>query len=195
MHSQIKTVLGLALCVFLFIGFSQNNPHVRINTEFGAITLEIYLEKAPITAANFLKYVNNNKFQDAVFYRVVTLGNQPDNDVKIKVIQGSMSHTEDRRGYPPIPHETTEQTGILHTDGVISMARNTPGTAASEFFICLGDQPELDFKGKRNPDGQGFAAFGKVIKGMDVVRKIYIQPAEGQRFNPRIKITNIIREK
>jgi peptidyl-prolyl cis-trans isomerase A (cyclophilin A) len=90
---------------------------------------------------------------------------------------------------PPIAHETTTQTGILHKDGVISMARLEPGTATSEFFICVGDQPELDFGGKRNPDGQGFAAFGRVIKGMEVVRRIQQQPDKKQFLDPVIKIT------
>ena len=89
---------------------------------------------------------------------------------------------------PPIKHETTVLTGILHKDGVISMARNEPGTATSEFFICIGDQPSLDYGGKRNPDGQGFAAFGKV---MDVVRKIHKSATEGQWLKPRIRILNV----
>ncbi|NOX85449.1 MAG: peptidylprolyl isomerase, partial [Chlorobi bacterium] len=92
---------------------------------------------------------------------------------------------------PPIKHETTKETGILHKAGVISMARNEPGTATSEFFICIGDQPSLDYGGMRNPDGQGFAAFGKVVKGMDVVRKIQQAPAEGQWLKPRIRILGV----
>jgi peptidyl-prolyl cis-trans isomerase A (cyclophilin A) len=94
---------------------------------------------------------------------------------------------------PPIVHETTDKTGILHKDGVISMARMEPGSVSSEFFICVGDQPELDFGGKRNPDGQGFAAFGKVIKGMDVVRKIQSQLDEKQMLITPFKILKIIR--
>jgi len=104
-----------------------------------------------------------------------------------------LGYTEGRETLPPIDHETTEKTGIFHKDGVISMARLQPGTASSEFFICVGDQPELDYGGKRNPDGQGFSAFGKVIAGMDVVEKIHQQPADGQTLNPRIKIHNIVR--
>src|SRR5262249_16023380 len=92
---------------------------------------------------------------------------------------------------PPIAHETTDKTGILHKDGVISMARLQPGSASSEFFICVGGQPELDFGGKRNPDGQGFAAFGKVIEGMDVVRKIQQQPAKDQYLLSPVKITAV----
>jgi peptidyl-prolyl cis-trans isomerase A (cyclophilin A) len=95
----------------------------------------------------------------------------------------------------PIEHEPTQKTGILHKNGVISMARLKPGTASSEFFICVKDQPELDFEGKRNPDGQGFSAFGIVVGGMDVVKKIHQQPTEGQMLDARIKIFNIVRSK
>lgn len=96
---------------------------------------------------------------------------------------------------PPIKHETTKETGILHKDGAISMGRLGPGTATSEFFICAGDQPELDFGGKRNPGRQGFSAFGKVVEGMDAVRKIHQLPAEKQMLVSRVKISNIVRVK
>ena len=171
------------------------NPQILIQTELGDITIEIFAKDAPVTAGNFLKYVDDSLFKDATFYRIVTMENQPDNDIKIEVIQGGLGYTKEPKTLPPIGHETTEKTGILHKDGVISMARLNPGTASSEFFICVGDQPELDFGGKRNPDGQGFAAFGRVIAGMDVVREIHRQPAEGQYLNPRIKIHNIVRLK
>ena len=122
------------------------------------------------------------------------MNNQPSNEVKIEVIQGGISRSKGQDGFPPIEHETTEETGVLHKNGVISMARSRPGTASSEFFICIGVQPELDFGGKRNPDGQGFAAFGKVVKGMNVVKHIKQSPAEKQSLVPRIKIFNIIRD-
>lgn len=176
-------------------GFANETPRVLIKTDLGDITVDIYEKDAPITAANFLKYVDNNLFDGATFYRVVTMDNQPNNDVKIEVIQGGLGFGESEKRFPPIAHETTEKTGIKHKDGVISMARNKPGSASSEIFICINDQPELDFGGKRNPDGQGFAAFGKVIEGMDVVRKIQQQPAEGQMLNPKIKIYSITRIK
>ena len=195
MKVLFKMTLSFALCAFLFFGFSPNNPHILITTELGEFTIEIFLSKAPITAANFLKYVDANKFQDGSFYRVVTMDNQPNDEIKIEVIQGGMRYSENRGGFPRIAHETTDQTGVLHKDGVISMARSKPGTASSEFFICVGDQPELDFGGKRNPDGLGFAAFGQVTRGMDVVRKIQTQPTEAQTLKPRIKIINITRKK
>jgi peptidyl-prolyl cis-trans isomerase A (cyclophilin A) len=180
---------------FLILAEGAENPRVLIKTELGDITIEIYEKEAPITSGNFLKYIDDSLFKAATFYRVVTMGNQPDNDIKIEVIQGGLGYTEERKTLPPIEHETTDKTGILHRDGVISMARSKPGTASSEFFICVGDQPELDFKGKRNPDGQGFSAFGKVIAGMDVVKKIHLQPAEGQMLDPQIKILDIVRIK
>lgn len=179
----------------LIFSGGTGNPTVLIKTELGDITIEIYEKDAPITAVNFLKYVDEGRYKDGCFYRVVTMANQPNNDIKIEVIQGGLSSETQGNMLPPIEHETTDRTGILHKDGVISMARSKPGTATSEFFICVGDQPELDFGGNRNPDGQGFAAFGKVIAGMDVVNKIHQQPVDGQMLDPRIKILEIVRSK
>lgn len=188
-------LLGL-LCISSLIWASgSENPRVLIKTELGDITIEIYEKDAPITAANFLKYVDESLFRGTTFYRIVTMDNQPNNDIKIEVIQGGMGFTEGQKTFPPIEHETTEKTGICHRDGIISMARLQPGTASSEFFICVGDQPELDFGGKRNPDGRGFAAFGKVVEGIEVVKKIHQQPSENQMLNPQIKILDIVRAK
>ncbi|MBN2409767.1 MAG: peptidylprolyl isomerase, partial [Candidatus Aminicenantes bacterium] len=168
-------------------------PVVVIKTDFGDIKIEILAEQAPVTATNFLRYVDAGLFKGASFYRVVRLDNQPASPVKIEVIQGGLRLSNEETPFPPIEHETTSKSGILHLDGVISMARTTPGSATSEFFICIGDQPELDFGGKRNPDGQGFAAFGLVIEGMDVVRKIQQQPDENQMLKKPVKIENIER--
>ncbi|MCF6170136.1 MAG: peptidylprolyl isomerase [Bacteroidales bacterium] len=168
-----------------------SNPKVLMKTELGNITLELYPDKAPLTVANFLKYIEESRLNDATFYRTVSLDNQPDNKVKIEVIQGGLYEDNHPQMLAPIPHENTKTTGILHKDGVISMARNEPGTATCEFFICVGDQPSLDYGGNRNSDGQGFAAFGKVIDGMDVVRKIQQSNAEGQWLTPRIKIIGV----
>ena len=184
--------LVLILSVFIFGGGGEN-PQVIIQTELGDITVEIYEKAAPITASNFLRYVDEDRFQDSCFYRVVRMDNQPDDKIKIEVIQGGLAFTSRDKMLPPIKHETTKNTGILHKDGAISMGRLGPGTATSEFFICVGDQTELDFGGRRNPDGQGFPAFGRVLKGMDVVRKIHLQPAEEQMLVFRVKISNIVR--
>lgn len=193
MRIKVRSLIFFILCAVPLAVCAEGNPHVLIKTELGDIKVEVYIKEAPVTAANFLKYVDNDLFDGATFYRVVTMDNQPDNDVKIEVIQGGLGFGESDRRFPPIEHETTEKTGIQHKDGVISMARDQPGSASSEFFICINDQPELDFGGRRNPDGQGFAAFGKVIAGKDVVHKIQQQPAERQMLNPAIKIYTVSR--
>jgi len=166
----------------------NHNPHILIQTDLGDIVVELYPQQAPITVNNFLRYVAENRFADAAFYRVVRADNQPDNKIKIAVIQGGLQVDEHPLMLPPIPHETTQQTGLRHEDGTLSMARNEPGSASSEFFICVGDEPELDFGGKRNPDGAGFAAFGKVLAGHDVVQKIHQSPAREQALEPNIAI-------
>jgi peptidyl-prolyl cis-trans isomerase A (cyclophilin A) len=176
---------------------AQNKPElvrVLIQTEMGDIEVEIETARAPITADNFLKYVDGGHYEGGHFHRTVKLNpdNQPNNEVKIEVIQAGIN-TDRKDLFPPIKLERTSETGLRHRDGTISMARLGPDTATSDFFICIGDQPELDFGGKRNPDGQGFAAFGRVIKGMEVVRKIQLSPAEGQRLTPPIKILKIKR--
>ena len=170
---------------------TNHPPQISIVTELGTILIELYPEQAPITVNNFLRYVVEGRFANTCFYRVVRADNQPNNNIKIDVIQGGLQVDEHPLMLPPIPHESTQQTGLRHEDGTLSMARNDPGTASSEFFICVGDQPELDFGGKRNPDGAGFAAFGKVIAGLDVVQKIHQSPAREQTLEPRIAITGV----
>jgi len=173
-------------------GTAKKNPVIVIKTEFGDIAAELYADKAPITVTNFLSYMTDKIVHNPTFYRVVRTepDNQPDKTVKIQVLQGGLTDVPDEE-LPRIKHETTKMTGVLHKDGVLSMARDEPGTATHHFSICIGDQPELDFGGKRNPDGQGFAAFGKVIKGMDVVKKIHEQPTEGQTLKPKIKMLEV----
>jgi cyclophilin family peptidyl-prolyl cis-trans isomerase len=178
---NLAAALLLACWGGVIMGASESAPpRVAIRTELGDIVLEIYPDQAPLTSANFLKYVDQGLFQGGSFYRVVRRDNQPGAQVLIEVIQGGLPRVDNPKSLPPIEHETTQATGLLHKDGVLSMARSQPGTAGSEFFICIGDQPELDFGGKRNPDLQGFAAFGRVVEGMDVVRAIQGQPADGQ---------------
>jgi peptidyl-prolyl cis-trans isomerase A (cyclophilin A) len=187
----MRLLLGAVLVAAALAGCSSRNPQVLIRTELGDITVEIYQKEAPVTAANFLHYVREDRFCGSTFYRTVTMDNQPDNQVKIQVVQGGLRDDQDGLGLPAIEHESTRQTGLRHLDGTISMARAEPGTASSEFFICIGAQPELDYGGKRNPDGQGFAAFGRVVGGMDVVRKMQVQPADGQWLDPEVKITAV----
>ena len=149
-------------------------------TSYGDVQLELYPDKAPLSANNFLKYVDAGHYDGSTFYRTVRYGNDNGNP-KIEVIQGGLGDAEPP--ISPIAHETTEQTGILHTDGVISMARGDVGTASSEFFICIGDQPGLDYGEVRNPDTQGFAAFGRVVSGMDVVLTIHHLPSDAPTDN------------
>jgi peptidyl-prolyl cis-trans isomerase A (cyclophilin A) len=168
--------------------------HVLIQTDLGDITVELETAKAPATTANFLKYVDGKFYDGGVFHRTVKPDNQPDNKVKIEVIQAGIDPKREKEQFAPIPLERTNQTKLLHKDGTISMARDGPDTATSDFFICIGDQPELDFGGKRNPDGQGFAAFGRVVKGMDVVKKIQAAPTEGQKLVPPVHIVKVVRK-
>lgn len=167
----------LILMTFLLILCSLNLAladavKVKIETAMGDIYLDLYADQAPITVANFLRYIDGGHFDGGSFYRVVRMNNQAQNNIKIEVIQGGMSGNSDIGLFEPITLERTSETGIKHLDGTISMARGGPDTASSEFFICVNLQPSLDFGGMRNADGQGFAAFGKVTGGMDVVRKI-----------------------
>lgn len=163
-------------------------PRVLIQTELGDIEVQVDTARAPVTAANFLKYVDSGFYTGGRFHRTVKLDNQPNNKVRIEVIQAGINPEKEKDGFPPIKLERTSQTGLRHKDGTISMARDKPDSATSDFFISIGDQPELDYGGRRNPDGQGFAAFGRVVRGMDVVKKIQAAPAEGQKLTPAIKI-------
>jgi peptidyl-prolyl cis-trans isomerase A (cyclophilin A) len=166
---------------------------IVIETELGAIEIEIDRARAPVTAANFLHYVDGGLYDGGRFHRTVKLDNQPDNDVRIEVIQGGIDPARERDERAPIVLERTSRTGLRHRDGTVSMARAEPDTATSDFFICIGDQPSLDFGGARNPDGQGFAAFGRVISGMGVVRRIQAAPAEGQTLTPPVAIKSVRR--
>ena len=168
---------------------------VVFQTEKGEIELELDEARAPQTVRNFLFYVDGGFFDGGVFHRTVKPDNQPNNKVKIEVIQGGINPARDSEKLPPIPLERTNVTGLEHEDGTVSMARDTPDSAVSDFFICIGDQPELDYGGKRNPDGQGFGAFGRVVRGMDVVRAIQQAPASGQRLTPPIKILRAARKR
>jgi peptidyl-prolyl cis-trans isomerase A (cyclophilin A) len=181
-------VLGATLSLATAI-LAQTRPTlVEITTELGSIVIEVDREHAPVTAANFLRYVDGGFYDGGRFHRTVTLGNQPDNQVKIEVIQGGIAPAREQENGPAIALERTRDTGLLHRDGTVSMARAEPDTATSDFFICIGDQPSLDFGGARNPDGQGFAAFGRVVEGMGVVRRIQAAAAEGQTLTPPIAI-------
>jgi peptidyl-prolyl cis-trans isomerase A (cyclophilin A) len=187
--------IALGLSALLFSGplaAAQGLPRVVIQTTVGSIEVEVDTVRAPITGSNFLRYVDQGAYRNGRFHRTVRADNQADSKVKIEAIQGGLDPLQ-FKAFSPIQLESTTKTGLSHKDGTISMARDGPDTATSDFFISIGDQPELDFGGKRNPDGQGFAAFGRVIRGMDVVRQIQTARAQGQRLTPAIEIQDIIR--
>jgi peptidyl-prolyl cis-trans isomerase A (cyclophilin A) len=196
--------------IFVFFAFfvlcpsatsAQSSPRVRVQTELGDIVIELDPKRAPNTTANFLKYVDAGHYDGGTFHRTVKMDNQPESPVKIEVIQAGVAADKAKEGFPSIALERTSVTGILHKDGVVSMARGAPDSATSGWFITINDQPSLDFGGARNPDGQGFAAFGRVVSGMDVVRKIQGAPSstnrttntEAQRLTPPIKILKVAR--
>jgi peptidyl-prolyl cis-trans isomerase A (cyclophilin A) len=185
------------LAIVAFLSFALVGPqppvHVVIQTDLGEIELEIDTAHAPSTAANFLKYVDAGLYDGGLFHRTVRPDNQREKPVKIAVIQGAANASRKNEYLAPIALERTNKTGLVHKDGTVSMARAGVDTATDEFFICVGDQSELDFGGKRNPDGQGFAAFGRVVRGMDVVRRIQESPAEGETLRPPIKMVRVHR--
>lgn len=172
----MKRILLFSLALFVSACSTEPKPPVLImSTDAGDIEIEMAVMEAPLTASNFIRLAEGGHLDGAGFYRVV----RPDNDngePVISVIQGGVQ--DGPQPFPPIPHESTEDTGLAHVDGAISMARMGPGTATTEFFISIGDQPALDFGNYRNPDGLGFAVFGRVVKGMDVVRAIHATPDE-----------------
>jgi peptidyl-prolyl cis-trans isomerase A (cyclophilin A) len=189
-----KTPLTLILLLLAIVNLSAQKKEICIiKTTMGDITVELYPKKAPITVANFLKYVDAHLYDNSSFFRSVTLNNQPKDSVKIEVIQGG--EVDSTKVFAAIPLERTSKTGLLHKNGTISMARDKPDSATCSFFICINDQPSLDYGGKRNKDGQGFAAFGKVTKGMDVVKKIQqLAPNNDQYFKPEVLIVSISRK-
>ena len=184
---------SLALALLALATVAVASPLVRLHTTLGIIEAELYADKAPASVANFLKYVDAGRYTGGQFHRTVTLhpDNQPNSTVKIEVIQGGVNPELAEKDWPALALERTNATGLKHLDGTLSMARAGPDTATSDFFICIGAQPELDFGGKRNPDGQGFAAFGRVTKGLDIVRKIQSAPADGQKLTPPVRIVKI----
>ena len=172
---------------------SPNSVAVVIETGAGAIEIFVDSVRAPATAANFLRYVDAGLFEGGLFYRAVRADNQPNDSIRIAVIQGGMGRNPRAGAFESIQMEGTNATGLLHLDGTISMARTGPHTARGEFFICVGDQPDLDAGGLRHPDGFGFAAFGRVTDGMEVVRRINTMATENQELTVPVQITRMTR--
>jgi peptidyl-prolyl cis-trans isomerase A (cyclophilin A) len=191
-------------------GTPQVNPVVVLETELGNVMIEIDTVHAPVTAANFLKYVDGGFYNGGEFHRAVRPDNEVRKDAPIQVIQFRINHARKGEELAPIPVERTSVTGLKHMNGTVSMARDVtptragPVTATSDVFIAIGDQPSLDDTGNRSPDGEGFAAFGRVIGGMEVVKRIQMSPTPkdmpatsragpGQTLAPTIKIIRAYR--
>jgi len=182
--SKIKYFILFKIILTFFssaaISEVSKKTNVALRTSQGDIIIELYSDKAPITANNFLRHLDEGFYDGSSFYRTVTIENDNGNP-KIEVIQGGIG---DRiKPFSAIKHESTDITGLSHIDGTISMSRYEVDTATSDFFICIGDQKGLDFGGTRNKDGLGFSAFGRVISGMDTVRKINLLPSEKKTEN------------
>jgi len=165
---------------------------VQLATELGDARIEVYEDLAPASTGYFLADVRSGLYDGSSFFRIVTLTNQRlvERARKIAVIQGGLKHTRD--DLPPvIPHETTAMTGLRHLRGTVSLARFAPGAVYHSFFICMRDEPALDFSGARNPDGQGFAAFGRITQGFDAVERIYAQAEAQEHLTREIAIARM----
>jgi peptidyl-prolyl cis-trans isomerase A (cyclophilin A) len=182
----------LSTMLFLFSCNKSKHPHIKIVTSLGNIEAELYPDKAPVTVAAFLSYIDSGFYINSSFYRVLLIESMASN-YNTGIIQGGIWQSNNKKAtvLPGIKHESPKQTGLSHTTGTLSLARLQAGTASSEFFICIGDQTEYDSSRAFNPDGLGFAAFGRVVSGMSIVRKIQSEPANGQVFNKPITILNI----
>jgi len=168
------------------------NPHVVIYTTMGDIELELFPDKAPKSVAAFLSYIDSGYYNKGSFYRVLKADELP-SSFNTGIIQGGMFQVNGKAqpNIPGIPHESTRQSGLSHKDGTVSLARTLPGTANTEFFICIGDQLQFDYGKGDGEDQEGYAAFGTVFKGMDIVRKIQNERSSGEHFDAPIVISKI----
>jgi peptidyl-prolyl cis-trans isomerase A (cyclophilin A) len=189
------SVAAVATSTLIASGPLGAQVRVTLETTQGKITVAIDTLHAPVTSRNFLRYVDGHFYDGGHFFRTVREDNQATDPVRIAVVQVAADPARLHDQFPPVPLERTTTTGLHHVNGTVSMARNVPNSATSSFFICIGDQPALDFGGARNPDGQGFAAFGRVVEGMDVVRAIWRAHADGQRLTPSMAIISAHRER
>ena len=187
----LAAVSSVAILSVVEAGMAQAaKPRARISTELGDFVVEVDPVHAPLSSTNFLAYVSKGLLDGQSVYRIVSLANQPDTiKFKIEVIQfGWRGKDGEAPPLPVIAHEPTSASGLRHRDGTLSMARLAPGTAGPAFFICIGEQPSLDFGGGRNPDGQGFAAFGQVVEGMDVVRRVFAKAEATDQMKTPVRI-------
>jgi len=192
---QVLVVAALTLAATRPRAAGEAAVRTRVETDAGAFVVEVDPAVAPITVAHFLAHVDRGLLDGGAIYRIVTLANQaPDTAHKIEVVQWGRGRPDgDPAPLPPIAHETTRQTGLRHLDGTVSMARAQPGSATAEYFVCIGDQPELDFGGGRNPDGQGFAAFGRVTQGREVVQALHGRGGAKQFLDEPVPVRSVRR--
>lgn len=175
---MLRRLVVLALCLFPLAASAQTasapaslpaNPKVAIETSAGRMVVEVYLDKAPVSARNFLRYVDGKRLDGVVFYRTVKPADH------FGFVQFGIQNATAKM-YPPIKHEPTSETGIKHLDGTLSLPRLAPGSARGEFTIMVGDQPSFDADPSKPGDNLGYAAFGRVIEGKDVLLKIFDAP-------------------
>lgn len=155
---------------------------VSLLTAEGPIVIELEKERAPVTTANFLRYIDAKRFDGIAFYRAVAVPNMPE----LGLVQAGVNN-DPRRMFPPIAHEPTTKTGVLHTDGTISMARNAPGTAAGDFFFIIGTMDYMNANPSAPGDNLGYAAFGHVVEGMDILKKLLAAPRSDKAPSPVMK--------
>jgi len=182
------------LIIFLFLLSCSHkhydNPRILIETAYGDMEAELYPAKAPKTVAAFLSYIDAGYYKNASFYRVLKDDDMP-TDYNSGLIQGGL--WPDKKNIPGIEHESTRQTGLSHTNGILSLARTGINTATTEFFICIGDQTQLNAGRNGTADSLGFAAFGRIVKGMKTARDIQSSNSHDDHFDKKIIIKNITR--
>ena len=188
-------LLWISFAAMLLLSCKQkkyDKPHVLIETSIGDIELELFPKKAPLTVAAFLQKVDAGLYNKASFYRVLKNDNVPE-AYNTGLIQGGVFQANPAvvSSLEKVPHESPKQTGLTHASGTVSMARTTPGSATSEFFICIGDQKQFDSSSRGSGDGLGYAAFGRVVEGMSVVSKIQNKKSSGESFYEPIIIKSI----
>jgi peptidyl-prolyl cis-trans isomerase A (cyclophilin A) len=181
----LRFVLALAVLLLPAPVVAQSTTTVVMTTELGDIVIALETERAPVTAGNFLRYADEKRFDGTVFYRAMRLDWDPQPN---GLVQGG-TQFDPARILPPIAHEPTSTSGIRHVAGTISMARYEPGSATGDFSIMLSPQPFLDAD-PASDDAErraGYAAFGQVVEGMEVVRAIFDAPVDPEKGEGAMK--------
>ena len=192
-----RTVLAGTLCAAASPVLAQDVVRVAIRTSKGPITAELYAAKAPLTVKNFLRYADARLLDKSTFYRVSHVPNAPDKGL----VEGGL-RGDPKKVLKPVAHESTAKTGLTHKDGTLSMARRNPGTATADFFVVVGDQTGFDADPTGENDKDGFAAFGQITEGMDVIHAIFAAPLsrnagvgamKGEMLSPPVQIISVRR--